>query len=164
MPSNDKDTTRRPSKKKPLKFISDSDSGTIIVQGADPQQLKVIEELIKIYDQPPASDGKQVRKTQTFTLKYSKAPVLAEAVKDVFRDLLSSTDKALQNQQGKDGQKPPERNYTFVYGGQSGGGDDKKGQQETPVKFKGLISVGVDEILTQSSSPHRRVCWRTSPN
>ena len=32
MPSNDKDTTRRLSKKKPLKFISDSDSGTIIVR------------------------------------------------------------------------------------------------------------------------------------
>lgn len=139
------DTARRLSKKKPLKFISDSDSGTIIVQGADAQQLKIIEELINIYDQPLATDGKQVRKTQTFTLKYSKATVVAEAIKDVYRDLLSANDKAYQNQQTKDGQKPPERNYTFVYGA-SGGGDDKKGQQETPVKFKGLLSVGVDDI------------------
>ncbi len=140
-----KDTTRRLSKRKPLKFISDSDSGTIIVQGATPEQLKVVEELINIYDQPLANEGKQVRKTQVFTLKYSKATVLAEAVKDVYRDLLSATDKALQNNQpGKEGQKPPERNYTFIYGG--GEGDDKSKKQETPVKFKGLISVGVDDI------------------
>ena len=142
--NEEKDTTRRLSKRKPLKFISDSDSGTIIVQGADAAQLKVIEELINIYDQPLATDGKQVRKTQVFTLKYSKATVLAEAVKDVYRDLLSTNDKAYQNQQGKEGQKPPERNYTFVYG--NAGGDDKSKQQDTPVKFKGLISVGVDDI------------------
>ena len=145
MGGEEKDTTRRLSKRKPLKFISDSDSGTIIVQGADAQQLKTIQELIDIYDKPPSTDGKQVRKTETFTLKYAKAPVVAEAIKDVYRDLLSSNDKALQNQKGKDGQKPPEKNYTFVYGG--GGGDDKGGKaQETPVKFKGLLSLGVDEV------------------
>jgi type II secretory pathway component GspD/PulD (secretin) len=138
------DASRRLSKRKPLKFISDADSGTIIVQGATPEQLKIIEDLINIYDQPLASEGKQVRKTQVFTIRYSKATVLAEAIKDVYRDLLSATDKALQsNQPGKDGQKPPERNYTFIYGG---GDDDKSKQQETPVKFKGLLSVGVDDI------------------
>jgi hypothetical protein len=141
------DSSRRLSKGKPLKFISDSDSGTIIVQGATPEQLKIIEELIDIYDQPIATDGKQVRKTQLFTLKYSKATTIAEAIKDVYRDLLSANDKAYQNNQqgGKDGQqKPPERNYTFIYGNSDG--DDKSKQQETPVKFKGLISLGVDDI------------------
>ena len=146
MGGEEKDTARRLSKKKPLKFISDSDSGTIIVQGADAQQLKVIEELINIYDQPLATDGKQVRKTKVFTLKYSKATVLAEAVKDVYRDLLSTNDKAYQNNQpAKDGQKSPaaERSYTFVYGDVQG---DDKSKQETPIKFKGLVSLGVDDI------------------
>ncbi len=141
--SNNQDTSRRLSKRRPLKFISDSDTGTIIVQGATPEQLVVIEDLINIYDQAPPSDGKSVRKTQTFTIKYGKAGVIAESIKDVYRDLLSTNDKALQNQQpGKDGQKPPERNYTFIYGG----GDDKKNTPETPVKFKGLISIGVDDV------------------
>ncbi len=145
MPNNsNQDSARRLSKKKPLKFISDSDSGTIIVQGADAQQLKVIEELINIYDKPVAADGKQVRKTQIFTLKHSKATTIAEAIKDVYRDLLSTNDKAYQNQQGKEGQKPPERNYTFVYG--NSGDDDKSKQQDTPIKFKGLVSLGVDDI------------------
>ena len=102
--------------------------------------------MIDIYDRPLTTDGKQIRKTETFTLKYSKATVVAEAIKDVYRDLLSANDKAYQNQKGKDGQKPPEKNYTFVYGG-GGGSDDKSGKsQETPVKFKGLISLGVDEV------------------
>jgi type II secretory pathway component GspD/PulD (secretin) len=137
------DSSRRLSKRKALKFISDSDSGTIIVQGADAQQLKIIEELINIYDQPLATDGKQVRKTQIFTLKYSKATTIAEAIKDVYRDLLSTNDKAYQNQQGKEGQKPPERNYTFVYGNAE---SSDKSKQETPIKFKGLVSLGVDDI------------------
>ena len=142
--NSNQDSTRRLSKKKPLKFISDSDSGTIIVQGADAAQLKVIEELINIYDQPLATDGKQVRKTQVFTLKYSKATILGEAIKDVYRDLLSTNDKAYQNNQpGKEGQKPPERNYTFVYGNAE---SDDKSKQETPIKFKGLVSLGVDDI------------------
>ncbi len=146
MGAEEKDSARRLSKRKALKFISDSDSGTIIVQGADVQQLKVIEELINIYDQPLATDGKQVRKTQVFTLKYSKATILAEAVKDVYRDLLSTNDKAYQNNQpAKDGQKPAaaERSYTFVYGDAK---SDDKSKQETPIKFKGLVSLGVDDI------------------
>ena len=146
MDSGNKDAARRLSKRKTLKIISDSDSGTILVQGATQEQLKTIEDLIKIYDTPPSTDGKQVRKTQIFTLKYSKATVVGEAIKDVYRDLLSSNDKAYQNQQqNKDGQKPaaPDRSYTFIYG--DVGGDDKS-KQETPVKFKGLVSLGVDEI------------------
>lgn len=147
MDTGDKTAARRLSKRKSLKIISDSDSGTILVQGATPEQLKTIDDLIKIYDQPPSTDGKQVRKTQVFTLKFSKAAVIGETIKDVYRDLLSTNDKAYQNQQqNKEGQKTaaPDRSYTFIYG--DVGGDDKAKQQETPVKFKGLVSLGVDEI------------------
>lgn len=146
MDSGDKNATRRLSKPKSLKIISDSDSGTILVQGATSEQLKTIDDLIKIYDRPPSTDGKQVRKTQIFTLKYSRANVIGEAIKDVYRDLLSTNDKAYQNQQQKkDGEKAPapDRSYTFIYG--DVGGDDKS-KQETPVKFKGLVSLGIDDI------------------
>ena len=146
MDSGEKNATRRLSKPKTLKIISDSDSGTILVQGATSDQLKTIDDLIKIYDRPPSTDGKQVRKTQIFTLKYSKANVIGETIKDVYRDLLSTNDKAYQNQpQKKDGEKAPapDRSYTFIYG--DVGGDDKS-KQETPVKFKGLVSLGVDDI------------------
>jgi hypothetical protein len=82
--------------------------------------------------------------TQLFTLRYAKSRIVADAIKDVYRDLLSVNDRAMQqqNQNGNnENQRPPaERSYTFIYGG----GDDEE-QPEQPIKFKGLISLGVDE-------------------
>ncbi|HUQ68217.1 MAG TPA: secretin N-terminal domain-containing protein, partial [Planctomycetaceae bacterium] len=142
----------RLSKRRQLKFIADTDSNSILVVGADPGQLKIIEELIEYYDQPVASDAKQIRRTQVFQIKYSQAKVIADAVKDVYRDLLSENDKALQpppGQNGQNGQKEQktERTVTYVY---DNFGDDsssgKKGDPPTPVRFKGALSIGVDEV------------------
>jgi hypothetical protein len=78
-------------------------------------------------------------------VNYSKARIIADAVKDVYRDLLSANDPALQN--GQNGQnkdqkqKAPEAMYTYIY---NTSGDEKK--PETPAKFKGLLSIGVDEL------------------
>lgn len=136
------------SKRRIPKFISDMDSHTILVTGADPEQLRIIEELINIYDQPDQSDSKALRLNRVFQLKYSKARIVADAIKEVYRDLLSANDPALQaaNQNNKD-QKPAaaERQYTYIYG--SGEDDKDKGKEpEAPIKFKGLVSMGVDEL------------------
>jgi type II secretory pathway component GspD/PulD (secretin) len=137
------DDERRLSKRRPLKFISDSDSNSILVTGADPNQLKIIEELIALYDIPESKDSAAVRRTRIVQVNYSKARVIADAVKEVYRDLLSANDPALQNNnQNKDQkQKPPEAMYTYIY---STGGDDKK--PDSPAKFKGQLSLGVDEL------------------
>lgn len=134
---------RRLSARKPLKIISDRDSHTILVQGASDEQLRMIEELIEIYDKPQSTEARSIRKTQIFKIRYSKANVIAEALKDVYRDLLSENDKALQEGKGnKKEDRPSERSYTYIYGGGgSGDGED----QEEPIKFKGLLSIGVDE-------------------
>lgn len=138
--SNTDDSVRL-SKRRALKFIADTDTNTILVQGADPQQLRVIKELIDLYDQPIKADSTSVRKTEVFQIRYSKANVIAEAIKDVYRDLLSVNDKALaNNNQKKD--TPPERSYTYIYGG---GGEEGE-TPESPIKFKGLVSIGVDEL------------------
>ena len=145
-PAGKEEGPRNLSKRRVPKFISDTDSRTILVTGADAEQLKVIQELIDVYDRPDESSAKALRLTRVFQLKYSKARVIADAVKEVYRDLLSSNDPALQQaqQNGKD-QKPQqsERSYTYIYGQ---GGDDKEKEPEAPIKFKGLLSMGVDEI------------------
>ncbi|MDB5387734.1 MAG: type secretion system protein, partial [Planctomycetaceae bacterium] len=137
------------SKRRIPKFIADSDSRTILVTGADPEQLRVIQELIDIYDRPDVSDNKALRLTKIFQLKHSKARIVADAVKEVYRDLLSANDPALQaaNQNNKD-QKPvaAERQYTYIYGGAGEGDKDKNKEPEAPIKFKGLLSMGVDEL------------------
>jgi len=133
------DDTRRMSKRRPLKFISDPDSNSILVQNADPAQLKKIEELIEFYDQPEPVKSQSVRKTQIFHLRYAKAAVIAEAVKDVYRDLLSSNDKALVSAQK--GQQAPRESYTFVY--DSGGGER---QEQMIPRYEGSLSIGINEL------------------
>jgi hypothetical protein len=139
--SQSKNEPRRLSKRRQLKFIYDSDSNTILAQGADPTQLKVIEELVELYDRPEPADSRAARMTTVFTLRWSKAKVVGEAVKDVYRDLLSSNDKALQQGEQQKNSKRAENVYITQFGGDDGG--DSRGTQ---VKFKGKLSIGIDEL------------------
>jgi len=142
--------SRRLSKRRQLKFIADSDSNSILVVGADNSQMRIIEELIDYYDQPLPSEAKALRKTKIFQIQYSKAKVIADVIKDVYRDLLSENDKALQqhqNGQNQNQQRASERTITYVYDNFGDGGSDKgKQSPPQPMRFKGAISVGVDEL------------------
>ncbi|MDX1965175.1 MAG: secretin N-terminal domain-containing protein [Pirellulales bacterium] len=132
---------RRLSKRRPLKFIDDLDTNTILVSGADPGQLRIIEELIKAYDKPDPVNSQSARVTTTIRLQYAKAQIVGDAVKDVYRDLLSSNDKALQNGGGQqETKRPPGDTYIFNEGGE-GSGEEKR----TQVSFKGKLSIGIDE-------------------
>lgn len=135
---------RRLSKRRPLKFISDEDTHTILVVGADPEQLRTVQELIDLYDRPQSNESAAVRRTKVFTLKYAKAKVVSDAIKDVYRDLLSANDKALESpQQGKDNKQRTTIERTYIFGGESES-DGKK--PEARARFKGLLSIGVDDI------------------
>ena len=139
-PQQTKEDSRRLSKRRELTFISDTDTNSILVTGADQSQLKVIAELIEIYDRIEPPDSRMARMTKIFTLRYSKAKVVGEAVKDVYRDLLSTNDKALQQgQQNEKNQKRAENVYIF-------GGEGEEDPRTSAVKFKGKLSVGIDEL------------------
>ncbi len=137
-----KTDTGRLSQRKPLKIIADEDTRTILVQGATPSQLEIIEDIIEVYDQPQSGDPQNIRQTELFRIRYSQAKIVADTVKAVYRDLLSENDPALQS--GKKDDKPAaaERSYTYVYGS----GTQGDTEQPTQIKFKGLLSVGVDEL------------------
>lgn len=130
------------SRRKPLKIISDRDSHTILVQGASREQLQMIEELIAVYDKPTSTEPHSIRRTKVIPVRYSRATVIAEAVKDVYRDLLSENDKALQSGRKDEKERPADRSYTYIYGG----GGETEQEQEQPIRFKGLLSIGVDEL------------------
>jgi len=133
------DSSRRLSKRRALQFISDDDTNTILVKGADPAQLQTIQDLIDLYDTPHLADSESARRTEIFQIRYSKAVVIAEAVKEVYRDLLSSRDKALAKQQ--DERPRSESRYTYIYGSTG----DTSSLEKRP-KFKGLLSIGIDEL------------------
>ncbi|TWU14092.1 Bacterial type II/III secretion system short domain protein [Symmachiella macrocystis] len=132
--SNDKkDETRSLSKRKKLKFIVDTDTNSIMVRGGDSSQWKTVEELIEMYDKALPPNSRNVRHVQIFKLKHNSAKDVSEAIKDVYRDLLSANDKALENQP----KKQTNIRYADYYG------DDDK-DELSQGRFKGDLSIGVD--------------------
>ncbi|RIK77598.1 MAG: hypothetical protein DCC67_12490 [Planctomycetota bacterium] len=126
-------------KRRKLRFIWDNDTNTIVVQNASPAQLQVIRKLIDIYDQPVSEDAVARRRTDVVAIRYSQAQDIATAIKEVYRDLLSSKDKEFQGGQNGERERGRDRGYSFWGGG---------GQKTTPVQvsFEGALSIGVDSI------------------
>ncbi|HEY3394131.1 MAG TPA: hypothetical protein VGK58_15570, partial [Lacipirellulaceae bacterium] len=132
------------SKRRKLMITWDTGSNTILVANASPTQLREIEALIKEYDKAAPADSVSTRRIALIKIQYSKASVIAEALKEVYRDLLSSKDKAFdQGEQQRRGSSQ-ERVTVIRYGDGSGSG----GKRPSPVKvgFEGALSVGVDDI------------------
>jgi type II secretory pathway component GspD/PulD (secretin) len=143
--SGSQNATRRLSQRRPLKFISDLDTNTILVQGADEQQLQTIEDLIELYDVPEPVESQSTRVTKLFPIKYSRASLVAETVKDAYRDLLSDNDKSLQSGRGG-GNQNQQRPYSGMTIMNMGFGDETAQSPRTSVRFKGKLSIGVDDV------------------
>jgi len=134
-------------RRKKLMITWDTPSNTILAANANARQLWEIDELIKEYDKPAPSDSIKSRRTAAIKIRYSKASTIATALKDVYRDLLSSRDREFQSGDKKEDAANQERTTIIRYGGFSG--DESSDQKRpTPVKlgFEGALSVGVDEI------------------
>ncbi len=140
-PSPKKSQSRsRLSQRRKLKFIYDLDTNSILVQGANSQQLKTIEDLIEVYDQPEPTNSQSARVSTVFPIRHSKASIVAAAIKDVYRDLLSSNDKALQSN-NPERKNRESREPTFIFGSSSSGEPER-----TQVTFKGKLSIGIDDV------------------
>jgi len=126
-------------KKRQLKFLSDNDTSSLIVIGADDVQLKTIEELIRVWDVPEKSNKNKFRYTKLIQIEYSNPETIVEAIKEAYRDLLSSTDKTFEKEKS----------------GSSGGGvtEAKRGASSDSIAdgamnftFNGRLSMGVDKL------------------
>ena len=127
-------------KKRQLKFLSDNDTNSLIVIGADDVQLKTIEELIRLWDVPEKTNKQKLRYSKLMHVEFSNAEVIVDAIKEAYRDLLSTNDKAFEK-------------------AKSGGGDggdaseSKRGSSSDSIfdggmnySFSGRLSMGVDKI------------------
>lgn len=127
-----------------LRFLPNSDTGTIVVTGATSAQLQTIAELIELWDVAEPVNPKLSRFTSLVTIRYGRSEKIAETVKEAYRDLLSSNDKAFSS--GGGGNNGSRRSSNRGQGtrledsdsGQSGGGSD--------FSFNGKLSIGVDEL------------------
>ena len=141
-PPSDNKSRSRLSQRPKLKFIYDYDSNSILVQGATAAQMATIEELIAIYDKPEPDDSQSARLSAVFQIEYSKATIIAEAIKDVYRDLLSSNDKSLQQQGNPEAKSRQPSGTTYIFN--EGEGSDAP--DRTHMSFKGKLSLGIDEV------------------
>jgi hypothetical protein len=134
------------SKRRPLNFVADPVTNTVLVQGADAGQLTEIEDLIERYDRAEPPNSESVRRTTRVALRYAKAKEVAEVIKDVYRDLLSPNDKALvanqpQQQPGREQRSTNDNFYSAMFSYLT---DDPTKSEVVP-RFKGMLSVGIDE-------------------
>jgi type II secretory pathway component GspD/PulD (secretin) len=132
------------SKRRPVNFVPDPVTNTILVQNADEAQLAEIEHLIELYDRVEPPDSNSVRRTQMIPLKYAVAKQVGETIKDVYRDLLSPLDKALQQanaqKQQQEQQQRPMSLYSYLQM------PEGTSEESKLPRFKGLLSVGIDEL------------------
>lgn len=130
-------------RRRPLAFVPDPVTNTVLVQGADADQLAEIEWLIQLYDRVDPPDSNSVRRTKMLTLHSASARQVAEVIKDVYRDLLSPNDKALISNVPQQQQQRRERDdgNTSFWDLFAESSDE---EQKVP-RFKGMLSVGVDE-------------------
>lgn len=134
-----------------LRFVDDLDTNTLVVSGATSEQLRTIAELIELWDVPEPVNKRKTRFTTLVSIQYGKADKIAETVKEAYRDLLSSNDKAFSRgggQGGKPGGGGGEETTKSRNGGGSGFQSSDSGQDGggADFSFKGKLSLGIDNV------------------
>ncbi len=128
-------------KRRSLRFIDDNFTNTVIVANASPSQLRTIKDIIDMYDQPNFERTRRL--TEAIKIKFSRAQDIANSLKEVYRDLLSSRDKEFQNKEGQQQSSSLDKSY-YIFGDEF---RDVNGKREpVVVSFEGSLSIGVDEI------------------
>jgi hypothetical protein len=133
------------SKRRKLMITYDRPSNSILVSNASAKQLADIEELIREFDKQAPVDSVEIRQTAAIKIQYSRPSVIAAAVKEVYRDLLSSKDKEFAQGKQNGDRSTTERMTVINYGSSdSGSGSDRPSPMK--VGFDGALSLGADDV------------------
>ncbi|MBS0263715.1 MAG: hypothetical protein JSS02_17370, partial [Planctomycetes bacterium] len=136
--SNTRETdTQKPTKPPAPKFIVDVDSNSILAVGADQAQLKVIEQVVTLYDVPDSKDPAPKRTTKLLKIQHAQVRQLSDSVKEVYRDLLTVNEPPARPDQPR----PPQEKFVYSFGTRDG----TKGPLEVQVRYKGQLSISIDE-------------------
>ena len=133
-----KKTPAQLGRKRPLRFIPNNDTQTILVIGADDATFETVQRLVELWDVPDKVDDSRVRYTEIVSIQYSRAELLVETMKEAFRDLLSSNDKAFQKKNSDDKGGNGGESAVNSSSVTSEGGMD--------FSFSGKVSFGVDKV------------------
>lgn len=112
-----------------LRMDADIRTNRLIIQHATPRQLRLINEMVPQLDRPEQEDERLVRQQRIYRAQRKRAAEIAEIVKEVYRDLLSSSDKVFA---GRETHMPFGYNRAFA------------ATTRSP-EYQGLLAVGVDD-------------------
>ena len=125
-----------------MRFIDDSER-TLVVRNASAKQLATVRRLIELYDVSEPADPNDAYFQKMIHIKHSRAKQIETTLKDAFRDLLSSKDKAF-GEKKEDEDRGGSRRFGFGFGF-GGGSDDSSSGLGSGSSFKGRLSFGVHE-------------------
>jgi type II secretory pathway component GspD/PulD (secretin) len=145
IPLGSKDKKTGLAARRKLMITYDVPSNSILVANASPSQLAEIEQLISEFDQPAPSDSVELRNTAAIKIHYSRPSIIAAAVKEVYRDLLSSRDKEFDRGDQRQERETNERVTVINYGGSSSGSGNER-PSPVNVGFDGALSLGADDV------------------
>lgn len=136
------------SKRRKLTLIYDAATNSIMVKNATVSQFEEIDRLVAEWDQPLPADSIKARRTATVKIEYSSAQKIAAALKEVYRDLLSSRDKEFET--GDDSKKGGTLRVASTtkirYGSADASPSDVRTTEPIKATFDGALSIGVDEV------------------
>lgn len=112
-----------------LRMEADIRTNRLIIQHATPQQIRLINEMVPQLDRPEQEDERLVRQQRIYRAQRKRATEIAEIIKDVYRDLLSSSDKVFA---GRETYQPFGYSRAFA------------ATTRSP-EYTGLLAVGVDD-------------------
>jgi type II secretory pathway component GspD/PulD (secretin) len=133
------------SKRKKLMLTWDPQSNSILAANGSASQMAEIQQLVDEFDKPAPKDSVEKRKTAPVKIRFSKPTVIAAAVKEVYRDLLSSKDKEFDRGDQKEKKGNSERVTIIDYAPSMGDSGDGKPSQ-LKVGFEGALSLGADDV------------------
>jgi type II secretory pathway component GspD/PulD (secretin) len=112
----------------PLKIEADLRTNRLMIQHATTRQMRLINEMVPQLDRPEQENERLVRQQRVYRAQRKRAGEIAEIVKEVYRDLLSSSDKVFA---GRDA-------HPFGY-------NRALAATTKSPEYQGLLAVGVDD-------------------
>lgn len=116
--------------KQPYSIETDLRSNTLILQNLSAEQLRLVERMTPLLDTPKPKDEQVQRVQEIYQVQNAKSIELAETIKEVYRDLLSSSDKTFA------------ANNVERQLGYAGG---RAAEIDGEPQYQGLLSVSADE-------------------
>jgi hypothetical protein len=113
----------------PLRIEADLRTNRLLIQHATTRQMKLINEMVPQLDRPEQENERLVRQQRIYRAQRKRASEIGEIVKEVYRDLLSTSDKVFA---GRESYQPFGYNRALA------------ATTKSP-EYQGLLAVGVDD-------------------